>query len=429
MPDRFSIRSTLNRFPWPVLLVWSCLALLPVGRTVELPVAVTAVMAGIYWRKGLLSPMQSRYCLFTLAFFAIWAPMLVSVLDAANPSEALRITLLYLRFFFSGLFVIWVLDSPRRREQLLTLTAWLLLFWSADAIFQYFSGFNVFGYPHTDISRLNGVFGRHLKLGIMLAILSPFLIQWSIECKPWWTVALVYLSLFFVIIAAGSRASWIMFSLVSAIYAASYILAHRKYAFRLVVALLIAITVILTLSYKYSEPMASRFNSTWLLFSGDRELIDQALSQRLPIWEGAVELIREHPVNGVGARNFRDVYSIYADKDDFYLQNNMIPSHPHQYILEIGSETGFLGLAGLMLLFVVLWKLWRNASPEQRTLAYPAMVSMLALWFPLNTHLAFFSSFMGQVVWWLTALYCALLTIAPVGVEGKDKQPPDTPSI
>ncbi|HEY6544716.1 MAG TPA: O-antigen ligase family protein, partial [Dokdonella sp.] len=36
----------------------------------------------------------------------------------------------------------------------------------------------------------------------------------------------------------------------------------------------------------------------------------------------------------------------------------------------------------------------------------PAL-SLLAMTFPLNTHLAFYSAWWGLLFWWLIALYCA----------------------
>lgn len=36
-------------------------------------------------------------------------------------------------------------------------------------------------------------------------------------------------------------------------------------------------------------------------------------------------------------------------------------------------------------------------------------LALLAMCFPLNTHLAFYSAWWGLLFWWLLALYCAAL--------------------
>jgi len=376
-----------------------------------------AVYAGSFWYKGRIQPLTGRYRAFTLAFFLFWIPMMLSVPDAVEPSEALRVTVLYLRFFFAGLFVVWAIDSPEKRDLLLKFTAYLLLFWVADAIFQFFVGFNSFGYPL--LHQLSGVFGRHLRLGMTLAILSPFIISWSIERWPKWASPLIFTAIVFVIIAAGIRSGWVMFGMVLLAYAVSYLRVHREKATVLIFIALCTVATTATISYKYFDMVSGRVDQTLLLFSGDREKLDIALSYRLPIWEGAWKMIKNHPINGVGTRNYRDAYLALAEQDDYYVGIDVVPSHPHQYLLEIASETGLIGVSGLVLIYLLLIRQWKAASPLQRKLSFPVAVSMLALWFPINTHYAFYSSAAGQTVWWLTALYFALLSIATTHEDGK----------
>jgi len=45
-------------------------------------------------------------------------------------------------------------------------------------------------------------------------------------------------------------------------------------------------------------------------------------------------------------------------------------------------------------------------------MALPAGVALLAWLFPVNTGLALFSSFWGQLIWWLVAVYYATLTLS-----------------
>ncbi len=402
-------RKAFLRRQWPALLVWSCLLLLPAGRTVELPTVIMAIAAGVLWYRGRLSPWGRRYRPFSLVFMLFWIPMAASLTDAVTPEEAARVTGLYLRFYFAGLFIIWAIDSRERLELLLHLTALLLLFWIADALIQFTIGYDLFGYARTE--RINGPFGRHLKLGIVLAILAPFIFSWLLERCHGILAAAGMLVTVFVILAAGSRASWVALAIILSAYALVFLRSHRDRALPLATAVIVLTIGMSFLSYHYSETIAARIDQTLLLFSGDTEKIDHALSRRLPIWGYAVAMIRDHPVNGVGTRDFRNAYPHYATAGDYYSSHGITPAHPHQYVLEIIAETGIIGLAGLLLLCLLLVRQWRHASKEQKTLAFPVAVAMLATWFPINTHLAFYSSFMGQLLWWITALYFALLTL------------------
>ena len=53
---------------------------------------------------------------------------------------------------------------------------------------------------------------------------------------------------------------------------------------------------------------------------------------------------------------------------------------------------------------------WWRASAAARERALAPALGLVAMTFPLNTHLAFYSAWWGLLFWWLLALYCAALT-------------------
>jgi hypothetical protein len=73
------------------------------------------------------------------------------------------------------------------------------------------------------------------------------------------------------------------------------------------------------------------------------------------------------------------------------------------------SETGIIGLvfwiAGVWLALRAWWR--ADAAAHSRALA-PGL-GLVAMCFPINTHLAFYSAWWGLLFWWLLALYCAAL--------------------
>ncbi|HWU51247.1 MAG TPA: polymerase, partial [Tahibacter sp.] len=52
---------------------------------------------------------------------------------------------------------------------------------------------------------------------------------------------------------------------------------------------------------------------------------------------------------------------------------------------------------------------WLRARPAQREAAFVPALALVAMTFPLNTHLAFYSAWWGLLFWWLIAQYCAAL--------------------
>src|SRR5699024_10689496 len=83
--------------------------------------------------------------------------------------------------------------------------------------------------------------------------------------------------------------------------------------------------------------------------------------------------------------------------------------HAHQIVLEVLSETGVFGLLLWLAGAALAWRAWRYADEAARERARPAMWSLAVTVFPLNTHLAFYSTFWGGLTLLLAALYAGSL--------------------
>ena len=75
---------------------------------------------------------------------------------------------------------------------------------------------------------------------------------------------------------------------------------------------------------------------------------------------------------------------------------------------------GWLWRLGLLLLLwlagaALAWRAWRYASQAAKEHARPAMLALAVTVFPLNTHLAFYSTFWGGLTLLLAALYAGSL--------------------
>ena len=85
----------------------------------------------------------------------------------------------------------------------------------------------------------------------------------------------------------------------------------------------------------------------------------------------------------------------------------------------LGGLAGALAALGLLLWLagaVLAWQAWHRAGALARERARPAMLALAVTVFPLNTHLAFYSTFWGGLTLLLAALYAgALLAEEPAG--------------
>ena len=392
----------------PTLLVWSCLLVLPFGRVVEVPVLVMAV-AGLVLliKRGREWVYDPSLRLFSAVFLCAWIPILLSLPDAVNPSRSIGVAVNHLRFYLAGVFILYALGEPRAQGRFLRLCAWLLLFWILDGFAQSMLGRDLFRYEPLGGTRLNALFGQRTpKYSLTLAVLAPFL--WEHARRHWsrWAQSFVVILTVYVVLVAGTRSAWISICALFGAYLVFLWFEHRRFPLRSTVGIAVLLTAVGLSGYFLSAGFAHRVQQTAAAFTGEVDPLQDAIGHRIWIWKGARNLIQAHPINGVGARGFRYAYPKYADPEDPYLLTEP-PTHSHQLLLETLSETGMVGVLGLVTMaFLLIRIFWRASSKGKLELLAPGMCLVVA-YFPANTHMAIYSSFWSQLVWWLIALYCA----------------------
>ncbi len=374
------------------------------------------------------------WALTSVLFCSYWLPELVSAFDAVDHGRAFRESVVDLRYLpFLWLVAAAVGDARGRRITFggigIIVALWTVdalvqavsgtspLFAGMDAIKQAISGHGMCTEAETQLAdRLGGVLGPcNLKLGVVLASLAPFALYAGARRfgAIGWLVAAAGLGL--VILLAGARAAWLTFGLVL-LLSGWHVLGWKRllgvFAFGAVVLAALTFT---------SPQVRERVERTTHALAADQQGVDMALSGRTRIWSAAACMIREHPVNGVGARGFRDAFpACDPDPAEAPAWGEGPALHAHQVVLEVLSETGAFGLLCWLAGVALALRAWRYADAAAREHARPAMLALLATVFPLNTHLAFYSTFWGGVALMLAALYAGSL----LGRETRTAQPP-----
>ncbi|SDD91964.1 O-antigen ligase family protein [Aquimonas voraii] len=400
----------------PALWLIAVFALLPFSRSYELPLLVMAVLGAkqvpALFRAG-AEPMQG---VAALLFLGYWLPELLSALDSVAASKSWTEVAVDLRFLPALLYAQRGLSRPGAAAFALRGLGLLVALWTMDALVQAVAGVSLGGSNRVD--RLSGIFGDDdLKLGAVMAALSPLLLVAAKQRFGWRGFALSALALAMVIGLAGARAAWLSYALVLALmlWFALPRLSQRLAALAVACVLLLGAGLVLQHS---SQRFAERIDRSAAALAGDPAALDHALSFRLPIWRAAQSMFTAHPINGVGVRGYRYAYPDHAPSDDRFLfegeRGEQGAFHAHQIVLEILSETGTLGLLCWLGAVACFLRALRAAPVEARDRAWPASLALLALLFPLNTHYAVYSSFLSVLLFALLALWLgALSTRAP----------------
>jgi O-antigen ligase len=396
---------------WPVALVLAVAVLLPFGRSAEAPVVLGAIASLVLLACGRLDWRADGNRLVLVLFACYWLPALVSGINAIEPGKTWSTVAVTLRFLPFALFAAWALRRDASWPAVRTTVAVVVLCWVADAYVQMASGHSLGGAAEKE--RLSGIFGAaNLKLGPTLAVLSPFVLLAARARLGRGGLAFAFVLLSPPILLAGSRAAWLAYGLVCLLLAWRETRSHRQFLVVLAVAAL-GVAALATLALRDSERFGARIQRSLLALDGTESAVDAASAGRIRIWRTAAKMALAHPSNGVGVRGFRYAYPQYAAPGDQFVDtaSDVGASHAHQIVLEVLSETGVFGLMLWLAGAGFALRAWRRADAAARERALAPGLALVAMCFPLNTHLAFYSAWWGLLFWWLLALYCAALAV------------------
>ncbi|TAN02850.1 MAG: O-antigen ligase family protein [Rhodanobacteraceae bacterium] len=410
----FSLRAGLvAALRSPLTPIWLVIFLLPFGRSSELGTLICMLGAIILFfrdRHALAGHAGARLLLWLWA--AYFGAALISSPGAVDPARSWDSVAAYIRFAPFGVYVCFAVRRESRLNALCLATGIVVALWALDAWVQALTGYSLGG--PAQAQRISGIFGAgNLKLGPVLASLSPFVL-WMAK-RRFGRTGLIVAMLFMLvpILLAGSRAAWITYGV--ALLAFFWVEARSPLKFAAwIVAACVVGAVAMGIAWKTSSRFDARMDRTLAVLHDTRHAINYAGSGRLDIWRVTTKMIAAHPVLGVGVRDFREAYPHYAPPNDHFVTVESCgvgegACHPHQIVLEVLSDTGAVGLALWLAGVGLAISAWRKVGPEARHRAFPVTVALAVTVFPLNTHLAFYSAWWGLLFWWLLALWCAAL--------------------
>ncbi|MGB3222478.1 MAG: hypothetical protein WBB23_06725, partial [Desulforhopalus sp.] len=192
--------------PW---LIISSLLLFPVGRMAEVPLALLAIIGLKVFVENIKKGNWNKSTLFfSLFFLCLWVPIIFSIPDSYKLSKTSSLSIEYIRFFLAGLAVLKYCSTIESFKRINKYCLLIVSFWIFDALIQYVTGTDLFGYPVIP-QRLNGIFGYKIKLGLFLAVYSSFIFLFLHEKKHLVLSSILNLLCLIVLLLAGSRGGWI----------------------------------------------------------------------------------------------------------------------------------------------------------------------------------------------------------------------------
>ena len=397
------------RTEWPSWAALLFIACLPFGRWSEVPLSLFAISLPLLWRMPRHRDVIRKAAAWLIPLFGcFWLPMVISSFDSVSPLASWVHSLAALRFLAAALSMVTLLHPASVRWRMMRWTSWLLLFWAVDGFVQLLFGSDLLGIEmHPD--RLNALFmDRYQFYGPTLAMLSPLALEYARREWPPWAWALLLTAILGAVMISGMRSGWLSMAVVLTAYLVLMTRRENRRLRRAMPLVPVLAMGVMALSYFYSPLFQERLELTGAAYENTGAAINHASSDRLPIFATALRMFRHHPINGVGVRAFPEAYMVYAEPGDIHIEKSGGKSgatHAHNVVLEVMSDTGSIGLAGLLLAVFIAVRHWRRAIPAQRRDAFPFMLSVFLIMFPLNSHFALYGTYVSSLLWFLLGLW------------------------
>ena len=387
---------SLSFYEWILLLFPLCQVIGPFWVNFSL-VLSSAIFLYELIKKNLYDKIKLSWIYFYLIF------VIYNILHsffATDILNSLQSSFFQFRYLLFSLFIFLCISNAKNIEFIIKFWLVLVLLVSFDTIYQYFFLENIFGLPIRGM-RPSGVFGKELIAGTFIAYISvPIIFYYfnklhSINLKEKFLYSLIYLFLFITVALTGERLAFLIF-FVSSIIIFIFNTSLKKF-------IILSMTLVIFLITIYFN--SSLFNSRVKDFSNILANFYDSSYGRL--WESGYLLFEKNKIFGVGLKNYRVDCDNQIDPRPESIPQ-FCSSHPHNFFLEILSETGLVGFFIFFIFFVYLIfylkdkiKSLKNDEffKKYSSLLYGNILILLIYVWPLKTSGSFFTTWNGSFFW------------------------------
>ena len=270
-------------------------------------------------------------------------------------------SLLFLKYFFLYLVLRFLIERKKINLKYFFITCGLSsIFVCFDIFFQFINGQDIFGYKAGPGRKLSGPFGDELISGGFIqrfSIFTFFIIPLFFSSVPKnflkILIPILFIIFFIGVVLSGNRMPAILF-IFSIFLIVIFNNQTRKFFIPFVIILVLSLGVLL----KFSSNVRTNFDtfysqvSEMIVITAKGDFNNKNTPQYLKEFSSFYETWKLNKYIGGGIKNFR----LYC-----HMRQNKIPDvkficnmHPHNYYLEILTETGVVGLILILTIFLII---------------------------------------------------------------------------
>ena len=325
--------------------------------------------------------------------------ILLNLPQSSEPSESLKYVLTFIRWpLFAMALAYWIFDNSDIRRHFIISLSLIIAFVVADTLWQYLFGVDWFGIERFTETRLTGPFRSPIP-GTML--LRLWFIVLFIACLvPWFkyttvrqiTSLMTIMSVGFVFTyLTGERMALILYCAGAAVVFITMLFIYRDYQRRLL-SMVVIFVLSLGMIILISPDMLERS-----IMSISTKLSSFAESDYGLVFKAAWQVWQDNWWFGSGLHTYQSV----CEQQQLLASTGMVCSHPHNLYLQLGAETGVVGLVLFLIMLCLLYKqvllpCIKAKNGLQTALCFALLT--VSFW-PLSGGISVLSNWVAALVW------------------------------
>jgi O-antigen ligase len=330
-----------------------------------------------------------------------------SIFAYDNLFHSLSSSLPYIRFILFSLFLVYFfLKLPWNYFIIINIIGISIFFVSIDICFQYFVGYDIFGFPSTP-ERNAGPFGDELKGG---SYISKFYIPvftafyfFSLKSKIYKTICVIlFITCFMGLILSGERAAIILFLFSNIIFL--FVIFFENIKIYIIILLAIFSMLLITSNFLLSDNFKDRyFVTTFNQIKNINNIIDSHYGAH---YLTAYNIFLDNPILGVGQNNFRNICSEkkYSQLKSARI-NDRCSTHPHNYFFQILSDLGIINfLIFLILIISIFFEVLKNKNDTNKIILYGKLIGLMVIFWPLLPTGSFYNNWLSVMNWLIISI-------------------------
>ena len=333
------------------------------------------------------------------------------LLDFSNYAGIIR-SIAFIKFvIFAYAFKILILEEIilERIIKFWCLIIGIVIF---DIFFESFFGHNIVGHVSLDQTRIVSFFKDEMVVGGLILcfgfILTTYFLNKNLRFGSKFFFNILLFTIPIVILITGERSNFIK-SIIIFSFIIFYI-NQKKLLFDKKKFFLILIIAFISLNFLNEKIYIKQTEFFYRILKIDKDddyirgnnFLSKFQNIRYFVhYDVAIKIFKEHPLLGVGNKNFRHECSNvkYFDKN-IKLTNLRCSSHPHQVHFELLSEHGLIGYCFFFyLMFFAIRKIFNENIDSKNIFYYSAAIYLIVFLIPLLPSGSFFSTFNGTLFW------------------------------